>query len=145
MFSCYFSIYNPLHWRHNGHDSVSNDQSHNCLLNQLFRHRSRKISNLASLAFVRGIHRRPVNSPHKWPVTRKIFPFDDVFMVKTTMWHQIQQRHHRLTSVTSSHWVWCCINRCVIPPSSVKTVATFQKMISRDYNKTEENKWIFYS
>ena len=32
----------------------------------------------ASLAFVRGIHRGPVNSPHKWPVTRKMFPFDDV-------------------------------------------------------------------
>ena len=27
---------------------------------------------------VRGIHRRPVNSPHKWPVTRKMLPFDDV-------------------------------------------------------------------
>ena len=34
----------------------------------------------ASLAFVRGIHRGPVNSPHKWPVTRKRFPFDDVIM-----------------------------------------------------------------
>ena len=34
----------------------------------------------ASLAFVRGIHRWPVNSPHKWPVTRKLFPFDDVIM-----------------------------------------------------------------
>ena len=33
-----------------------------------------------SLAFVRGIHRGPVNSPHKWPVTRKMFPFDDVIM-----------------------------------------------------------------
>ena len=30
----------------------------------------------ASLAFVRGIHRSPVNSPHKWPVTRKMFPSD---------------------------------------------------------------------
>ena len=40
----------------------------------------------ASLAFVRGIHRRPVNSPHKWPVTRKTSPFDDVIM---TVWsHQ---------------------------------------------------------
>ena len=36
--------------------------------------------NSASLAFVRGIHRWPVNSPHKWPVTRKMFPFDDVIM-----------------------------------------------------------------
>ena len=35
----------------------------------------------ASLAFVWGIHRGPVNSPHKGPVTRKMFPFDDVIMV----------------------------------------------------------------
>ena len=34
----------------------------------------------ASLAFVHGIHQGPVNSPHKWPVTRKLFPFDDVTM-----------------------------------------------------------------
>ena len=32
----------------------------------------------ATLAFVWGIYRGPVNSPHKWPVTRKMFPFDDV-------------------------------------------------------------------
>ena len=29
-----------------------------------------------------GIHRGPVNSPYKWPVTRKMFPFDDVIMQK---------------------------------------------------------------
>ena len=40
----------------------------------------RKHQSFASLAFVRGIHRWPVNSPHKWPVTRKMFPFDDVIM-----------------------------------------------------------------
>ena len=34
----------------------------------------------ASLAFVGGIHRGPVNSLHKRPVTRKMFPFDDVIM-----------------------------------------------------------------
>ena len=34
----------------------------------------------ALLAFVRGIHRLPVNSPHKGPVTRKMFPLDDVIM-----------------------------------------------------------------
>ena len=38
----------------------------------------------ASLAFVRGIHPGPVNSPHKWPVTREMFPFDDVIMVTVT-------------------------------------------------------------
>ena len=35
----------------------------------------------ASPAFVWAIHRVPVNSPHKWPVTRKMFPFDDVIML----------------------------------------------------------------
>ena len=67
-----------LEWRHNGRNSVSNHQPHDCLLNHLFRRRSKKAS---KLAFVRGIHRWPVNSLHKWPVTGKMFPFDDVIMV----------------------------------------------------------------
>ena len=41
----------------------------------------RKHQSSASLAFVREIHRGPVNFPHKWPVTRKMFPFDDVIMI----------------------------------------------------------------
>ena len=44
-----------------------------------FRRRSKKNSS-ASLAFVREIHRWPVNSLHKGPVTRKMFPFNDVIM-----------------------------------------------------------------
>ena len=43
----------------------------------------RKLSS-ASLACVRGIHRWPVDSPHKGPVTRKMFPFDDVIMTSTS-------------------------------------------------------------
>ena len=41
----------------------------------------RKHQSSASLAFVRGVHRSPVNSPHKGPVTREMFPFDDVIML----------------------------------------------------------------
>ena len=41
----------------------------------------RKHQSSVSLAFARVIHRWPVNSPHKWPVTRKMFPFDDVIML----------------------------------------------------------------
>ena len=41
----------------------------------------RKHQSSASLAFVRGIHRGSVNSPHKWLVTRKMFSFDDVIML----------------------------------------------------------------
>ena len=40
----------------------------------------RKHQSSASLAFVRGIHRSPVNSLHKGPVTWKMFPFHDVSM-----------------------------------------------------------------
>ena len=50
------SVY-ALLWRDNGRDGVSNH-------------------------WVREIHRRTANSPHKWPVTRKMFPFDDVIMIK---------------------------------------------------------------
>ena len=42
----------------------------------------RKYQSSAPLAFVRGIHRRPVNSPHKWPVTRKCFH------LMTSSWYQ---------------------------------------------------------
>ena len=45
----------------------------------------RKHQSSASLAFVRGIHQRPVVFPHKWPVTRKMFPFDDVIMIPYTI------------------------------------------------------------
>ena len=40
----------------------------------------RKHHSSASLAFMLGIHRGPVNSPHKWPEIRKMSPFDDVIM-----------------------------------------------------------------
>ena len=62
----------------------------------LFRRRSNKHQSSASLAFVEGTHRWLVNFPRKWPVTRKIFPFDDVSLsynsvywnteVKTDQW-----------------------------------------------------------
>ena len=41
----------------------------------------RKHESSTSRAFVWGVHRSSVNSPHKWPVTRKTFPFDDVIIV----------------------------------------------------------------
>ena len=42
----------------------------------------RKHQSSASLAFVRGIHREPLNSPHKWPVTRKMFTFDELLNLR---------------------------------------------------------------
>ena len=63
---------------------VSNHQPHGCLLAVYSDAVRRKHQNTASMAFVRGIHRGPVNSTHKCPVTRKMFPFDVVIMVLWT-------------------------------------------------------------
>ena len=48
----------------------------------------RKYQSPASLAFVRGIHRWPVNSSHKWPVTLKMFPVGDVIMMPYVMLYE---------------------------------------------------------
>ena len=70
-----------LLWRHNGRDSVSNHQPHDCLLKRLFGRRSKITSKLRVTGLCGGIHRGPVNSPHKWPVTRKMFPFDSYWEI----------------------------------------------------------------
>ena len=61
----------------------------------------RKHQSYASLAFVRRIHRWPVNSPHKGPATWKLFPFDDVIM-------KIGRRHYWLPihSSSKSFHIW---------------------------------------
>ena len=69
-----------LQWGHNDHGGVSNYQPHDCLLNRLFRRRSKKTSKLRVTGLCAGNSPGPVNSPHKGPVTRKMLPFDDVIM-----------------------------------------------------------------
>ena len=86
MYHCYLNLnkcqtlHDTLHWRHNDHEGVSSHQPHGCLLNRLFRRRSKKTSKLRVTGLCVGNSPGPVNSPHKWPVTRKMFPFDDVIM-----------------------------------------------------------------
>ena len=45
---------NSLQWRHNGRDSISNHQPHDCLPNRLFRHRSKKTSKLSVTGLCAG-------------------------------------------------------------------------------------------
>ena len=54
----------------------------------------RKHQSSAPLAFVRGIHRGPGNSPHKWPVTRKMSPFDDIIMEISSTYHLTSSVRH---------------------------------------------------
>ena len=64
----------------------------------------RKHQSSALLAFVRGIHPRPVNTPHKGPVTRKFFPLDDVIMQPPTQyWNEDWVELH----TPSGLWIIC--------------------------------------
>ena len=93
----------------------------------------RKHQSSTSLAFVRGIHRGPLNSPHKWLVSREMFPFDDIIMETHPPWlpfsyyitrrfnlswtaydiSRIEQHwlrsihmHYMCTTWTSIYWMW---------------------------------------
>ena len=56
---------------------------------------------------MRGIHWGPVNSPHKWPIARKMFPFDDIIM-KTKQYTQkyiaMTNLHAELSWLAASFW-----------------------------------------
>ena len=65
----------------------------------------RKHQSSTPLAFVWGIHRWPVNSPHKWPVTRKMFPFVDVFML--WLYNPNTTKHNRGMCII--HGIYCTL------------------------------------
>ena len=93
-----------LLWRHNGRDSVSNHQPHHCLLNRLFRRSSKKTSKLRATGLCAGNSPGPVNSLHKWPVTRKMFPFDDVIMSNVRF--SLTAFVEKLQEVIDIHVLW---------------------------------------
>ena len=66
----------------------------------------RKHQSSASLAFVRGMHRGPVNSPHKWLVTREMFPFDDISICKSYEVSASATRRHDAISDTKCIAGW---------------------------------------
>ena len=80
-----FSDFDLKQRRHNDNDDVSNHQRPDYLLNLCWSADQRQNQSSESLAFVRGVHRWLVNSPHKGPVLRKMFPFDEVIMTRVIM------------------------------------------------------------
>ena len=87
----------PLYWRHNDHDGVSNHQPHGCLLNRLFRRRSMKTSKLRVTGLCVGNSPGPVNSPHKGQLRGKCF--------------------HLMTSSCTcprTRWIQCLLSYCLL-------------------------------
>ena len=71
-----------LLWRHNRRDGVSNHQPHDYLLNRLFRRRSNTTSEFRVTGLCEGNSPVTGDSPYKGPITRKMFPFDDVIIMR---------------------------------------------------------------
>ena len=98
----------------------------------------RKHQSSASLAFVREIHRGPVNFPHKWPVTRKMFPFDDVIMCATYHQHIIDENIHFLMnacSVNEGLYVTCyqhlSLNKLFLKCALILTADIFKYSLAK--------------
>ena len=83
----------------------------------------RKHQTSASLAFVRGIHRWPVNSPHKWPVKRKCFHLmtssyePEVCFMRplppmSSQSAELQWRHKERDGVSNHRRLRCLLNCC---------------------------------
>ena len=68
---CHIYVDYPLHWRNNYLDGVSNHQPHGCLLNRIYRRRSKETSKLRVTGVCVGNSPGPVDSPHKGQVTPK--------------------------------------------------------------------------
>ena len=107
---CIIYIYksSTSQWRHNGHDSVSNQQLHDCLLNRLFRRRSKKTSKLR----VTGLCAR--NSPETGEFPAQMASNADFFFhLMTSSWRS----HHQT-------WTSHCIDR------TAPNMATCQVLLS---------------
>ena len=105
--------YIRLQWRHNEHDmasQITTITTVSIVCSTVCSGADQRIhQSSASLAFVRGIHRWPVDSPHKGPVTRKMFPFDDVIMTKGVMQYITSQNHYELQPlwiISAKLWKW---------------------------------------
>ena len=75
---CRHRSVHALQWRHNECDGVWITSLLIVYSTIYSLTDQRKQQSVVLLAFVRGIHRWPVNSPHKGWATPKMFPFDDV-------------------------------------------------------------------
>ena len=120
----------------------------------------RKHQSSASLAFVREIHRGPVNFPHKWPVTRKMFPFDDVIMLRrhviskhvTSSLQRSQQENISTTCTMSAsrNDIKCksnyMIHKIILYSPSPHDFSTYQLQWFRAiYGNTHVPQWIGWS
>ena len=105
-----------LHWRHNDHDSVSNHQPHCCLLNRLFRRRSKKTSKFRVTGLCVGNSPGPVNSRTRGQLHGKCFHLmTSSWMIQMYMYQPNAPLGDwwRTHTHTPWHLCWISLNTCV--------------------------------
>ena len=99
-----------------------------------------KYQSSASLAFVRGIHRSPVNSPHKRQVTRKLFPFDDAIMFCPTVLNtlrpvlagcQFPDDIFKCIFLNESVWIYIKITLKFVPKRPINSIPALVQIMAR--------------
>ena len=96
-----------LHWRHNDKRWRLKSPASRLFTQSFIQAQIKETSKLRVTGLCVGNSPGPVNSPHKGPVTRKIFPFDDVIMIKRSNpaeYEQIDRMNrlgtHHMTTTT---------------------------------------------
>ena len=97
-----------LQWHHNEHDGISNHQPHDCLLNRLFRHRSKKPSTLRVTGLCEG--NSPADTTDRWP--QRASNAEKCFHFMTSSW-DVAAHVEFIVDITielaSDEFYICCI------------------------------------
>ena len=101
---CFFP---PTYFENTGWNTLIIMTPHDWLLNRLSRHRSKETSKFRVTGFVGGINREPENSSHKGPVTREMFPFDNVIILYVFSNYNLLQGYVMLCDLLSFWWLGC--------------------------------------
>ena len=144
-----FVVLHTLQWRHNERHGVPNHHCFDCLLNCVFRRRSKKTSKLCVTGLrVRGSHLGLANSPHKGSVTWKMFPFNDIIMYTRVIcfcygsWH-----NHILQLIETLHFMYnflvgvCKLHYCdVIMGAVASQITSLTIVYSTIYSDADQRK-----
>ena len=109
-------MFTSLQWRHNEHDGISNQQSHDCLLNRLFGHRSKETSKLR----ITGLCEENSQGTGEFPAQRASNAEN------VSIWWC----HHTASSVLTPRRIYCQLDSRVIPPWFMAAVSGHEDTIA---------------
>ena len=105
---CSLVISQPLQWRHNGRDSVSNHRCLDCLLNRLFKRRSKKTSKLRVTGLCE-VNSSVTGDPAQRDGDAENVPFDDVIMRNILIDNTLKCNVWRITPREAMPWRNCIL------------------------------------